>query len=89
MSTDIREETEQSQAPRQQDDPGALLLYYCVAHRVWAKDRSPITRYRDAWAFCLNGCGSGHEWRRIEPVSYPNLWSFGPTFVEQSASSTP
>lgn len=62
----------------------SLVRYYCVEHRVWAKDRSPITRYRDAWAFCVTGCGPGHEWREIEPISYPNLWSFGPTFVNQN-----
>jgi hypothetical protein len=62
----------------------SLILYYCVAHHVWAKDRSPITRYQDSWAFCVNGCGRGHEWREIEPVSYSTLSSFGPTFVRQS-----
>ena len=60
------------------------IHYYCIAHQVWAKDRSPITRYRDEWAFCVNGCGRGHEWREIEPVSYSSLWSFGPTFVNQN-----
>ena len=62
----------------------SLVLYYCVEHHVWAKDRSPITRYRDAWAFCVSGCGPGHDWREIEPITYPNLSSFGPTFVNQN-----
>jgi hypothetical protein len=61
----------------------SLVLYYCVAHHIWAKDRSQITRYQNSWAFCVNGCGPGHDWRRIEPISYQNLWSFGPTFVER------
>lgn len=87
MSTLIREETERSDAPRQARG-GSLVLYYCTAHTVWAKDRSPITRYRDSWAFCVNGCGAGHEWRRIEPISYASLWGFGPTFLEVPASST-
>jgi hypothetical protein len=60
------------------------IRYYCIAHQVWAKDRSPITRYRDSWAFCVNGCGRGHDWREIEPVSYSSLWSFGPTFVRHA-----
>ena len=83
MSTVIHEATRRDEAPGQELRGGSLVLFYCIAHRVWAKDRSPITRYRDAWAFCVNGCGAGHEWRQIEPISYPNLWSFGPTFVEQ------
>jgi len=62
----------------------AVIHYYCVAHQTWARDRSPITRYHDSWAFCVNGCDGRHEWRRIEPISYPNLWSFGPTFVDQN-----
>jgi hypothetical protein len=79
--TEIREED--IEAPQQRLVGGSLIFYYCVAHRVYAKDRAPVTLYRNSWAFCANGCGGRHEWRRIEPISYPNLWSFGPTFVEQ------
>lgn len=87
MSTLFREATERNDAPRQERAGGSLVLYYCIEHRVWAKDRAPITRYRDSWAFCVNGWGSGHDWRQIEPISYANLWSFGPTFVDRPANS--
>ena len=60
------------------------IHYYCVAHQTWSTDRSPVTRYRDAWAFCVAGCGRGHDWREIEPVSYSSLLSFGPTFVDRN-----
>lgn len=67
----------------------ALIRYYCVAHRAAARDRSPITRYRDSWAFCANGYGDGHEWIPIEPISKVNLWAFGPTFVDRGAQLAP
>jgi hypothetical protein len=60
---------------------GALVHYYCVAHRTAARDRSPVTIYRDSWAYCLNGCVGAHEWRSIEPTTYAALLSFGPTFI--------
>jgi hypothetical protein len=62
---------------------GALVRYYCVAHNTCAIDRSPITRFNGAWSFCVNGYGGGHDWRRIEPVRYEELRSFGPKFIDR------
>ena len=62
---------------------GALLRYYCVAHRTVAEGRSPVTIYQDSWAYCVSGDDEGHEWNPIEPISYTNLRSFGPTFLDR------
>lgn len=62
---------------------GALLRYYCVAHRTVAASQSPVTIYQDSWAYCVSGDGGGHKWIPIEPISYVNLRSFGPTFLDR------
>lgn len=61
---------------------GALLRYYCVAHRSVAGDRAPVTIYRSSWAYCVSGYGGRHEWIPMEPISHANLRSFGPTFLD-------
>jgi hypothetical protein len=88
MSPAVAEAIDSGEAQLRRASRGSSIVYYCVVHRVWAEDRSPITRYRDRWAFCVNGCTGTHDWRRIAPVSFTNLRVFGPTFLDRDDLTT-
>lgn len=60
----------------------ALIRYYCIVHRTVAEDRAPVTIYQDSWAYCVSGSDGSHEWIPIEPISYADLRSFGPMFLD-------
>jgi len=64
-------------------DGGSAIRYYCVDHHVTSNDSSPVTVYQDAWAYCVHGCAGGHAWVPIEPVSYAELRTFGPRFIDR------
>jgi len=65
---------------------GAVVRYYCITHRPGAGDRSPVTIYRDSWAYCGGGYGGTHEWRAIQPTGHADLLTFGPTFTASTRS---
>jgi hypothetical protein len=65
---------------------GAVVRYYCIAHRPAAGDRSPVTIYRDSWAYCGSGYDGTHEWRPIQPTSHADLLTFRPTFTASTRS---
>ncbi len=74
--------SEEERPRRQVGD--AFLRYYCIVHRTVAKDRAPVTIYQNSWAYCVSGSDVTHEWIPIEPISYADLRSFGPTFLDHA-----
>ena len=61
----------------------AFLRYYCIVHLTVAEDRAPVTIYQNSWGYCVSGgYDVTHEWIPIEPISYADLRSFGPIFLD-------
>jgi hypothetical protein len=78
MTTALRQPSTTAGKGRRRIVNGARISFYCAAHRVAALDRSPVTIYRNAWAYCPHGYGAGHAWSAIEPMTMSQLRMLGP-----------
>jgi hypothetical protein len=52
----------------------AMIEYVCTAQHD-RREEASVTLEQGSWAYCSWGADSGHEWRRIDPITVEALRS--------------